>query len=148
MDKLGRFQCAYDFMRSTGAYHTKTELAKIMGRTREHVSGAYYGRSPFFNDSFLHSFCVHFPRISEDWLIRGIGAMEKEECHTTPSSSDNPAWADTLISIMSEQIKQNEALNRELRRSIDEIHALRDELLRSSHQYSMPQQPSRLVAEQ
>lgn len=39
-----------------------------------------------------------------------------------------PTWADNLIDIMSEQIKENEALNRELRQSISEVNALRTEL--------------------
>lgn len=41
-----------------------------------------------------------------------------------------PTWADTLISIMSKQIKQNEALTRELRQSIAEVNTLRDDLRR------------------
>lgn len=39
-----------------------------------------------------------------------------------------PQWADTLIEIMSKQIKENEALNRELRQSITEVNALRTDL--------------------
>ena len=39
-----------------------------------------------------------------------------------------PRWADSLISILSEQIKKNEALNRELRHSIEEVNALRANL--------------------
>ena len=41
-----------------------------------------------------------------------------------------PKWADTLIEIMSEQIKKNEALNRELRQSIHDVNALRTDLLK------------------
>ena len=39
-----------------------------------------------------------------------------------------PKWADTLIDIMSKQIKENESLNRELRQSIHEVNALRTDL--------------------
>lgn len=39
-----------------------------------------------------------------------------------------PKWADNLIGIMSKQIKENEALNRELRQSITEVNALRTDL--------------------
>lgn len=39
-----------------------------------------------------------------------------------------PKWADTLIDIMSKQIKENEALNRELRQSISDVKALRADL--------------------
>ncbi|MFW5570376.1 MAG: helix-turn-helix domain-containing protein [Prevotella sp.] len=39
-----------------------------------------------------------------------------------------PKWADTLIEIMSKQIKENEALNQELRQSISDVDALRTDL--------------------
>lgn len=104
-----------------------------------------------FNPAFLRGQSIIM--LAEDELSlhpekNPLNKRQDAPAHSSGSPIELPAWADTLISIMSEQIKQNEALNRELRRSIDEIHALRDELLRSSHQYSsMPQQPSRLVAE-
>lgn len=39
-----------------------------------------------------------------------------------------PTWADSLIDIMTQQIKQNEALNRELRKSISDMHLLMSEV--------------------
>ena len=39
-----------------------------------------------------------------------------------------PKWADNLIDIMSKQIKENEALNRELRQSIADVNAIRTDL--------------------
>lgn len=39
-----------------------------------------------------------------------------------------PRWADSLISILSEQIKKGEALNEELRHSISDVNALRTDL--------------------
>lgn len=39
-----------------------------------------------------------------------------------------PKWADTLIEIMSKQIKENEVLNQELRQSISDVDALRTDL--------------------
>lgn len=39
-----------------------------------------------------------------------------------------PRWADSLISILSEQIKKGEALNEELRQSISDVNALRTDL--------------------
>lgn len=61
-----------------------------------------------------------------------------------------PFWADNLINIMSEQVKQNEELNRELRQSIAEVHALRDELrsmLRSPYAVPAPPIPYLATAE-
>lgn len=39
-----------------------------------------------------------------------------------------PAWADTMMSIMAEQIKQNEALNRELHQSLSQVATLKQQL--------------------
>ncbi len=39
-----------------------------------------------------------------------------------------PKWADNLIDIMSQQIKENESLNRELRKSISEVNTIRTDL--------------------
>ena len=39
-----------------------------------------------------------------------------------------PSWADSFFDIMTQQIKQNEALNRELRQSITEVNALTKQL--------------------
>ena len=39
-----------------------------------------------------------------------------------------PKWADNLIDILSQQIKENEALHRELRQSISEVNTLRTDL--------------------
>ena len=39
-----------------------------------------------------------------------------------------PTWADSFIDIMTQQIKQNEALNRELRQSISDMHLLMSEV--------------------
>ena len=39
-----------------------------------------------------------------------------------------PRWADSLISILSEQIKKGEAPNEELRQSISDVNALRTDL--------------------
>lgn len=39
-----------------------------------------------------------------------------------------PKWSDNLIDIMSKQIKENEALNRELRQSITAVNSLRTDL--------------------
>jgi transcriptional regulator with XRE-family HTH domain len=39
-----------------------------------------------------------------------------------------PSWADAFFDVMTQQIKQNEALNRELRKSIAEVIALTQQL--------------------
>lgn len=125
------------------------KVKKISEATIRKINDAF---GNVFNPAFLRGQSIIM--LAEDELYFSLhpekNPLNKQQdapAHSSVSPVELPAWADTLISILSEQIKQNEALNRELRRSIDEIHALRDELLRSSHQYSsIPQHPS-LVAE-
>jgi hypothetical protein len=61
---------------------------------------------------------------------RYIPIDERKKSEPAKDTPTIPAWADTLISIVSEQIKQNEALTRELRHSIAEVNTLRDDLRR------------------
>ena len=136
MDKVERFQNAYDYLYGRGEYHSKSELAKRLGRTRTNVSEAYYGRQPYFTDKFLLSFCREFPIINYEWLVNGTGEMlnqkEKpsEEIHT---------WADTFIKILSKQVAENEALNRQLKEEISEVRTLRSELQQAVQAFRMAQ---------
>lgn len=125
MEKLERFQEAFNYLYGQGEFRNKTECAKRMNRSRENVSGAYYGREPFFNDKFLMSFCKEFPIINSEWLLNGTGKMlNKQE----KPSEEIPAWADTFISILSKQVVVNEALNRQLKAELAEVRTLRAEL--------------------
>lgn len=56
---------------------------------------------------------------------RSSGMVSSPEPEPTPVI---PSWADAFFSIMTQQIKQNEALNRELRQSIAEVNALKSDL--------------------
>ena len=44
-----------------------------------------------------------------------------------------PKWADDLIAILAQQVKENEALNRELHQTIAEVNALRTDLQKLIH---------------
>jgi len=128
MDKIERFQQAYDYLYSSGAYHSKTDLANKLGRTRENVSGAYHGRSPFFNDSFLRAFCEKFPEINQEWLIYGNGEMIGNEQAAEPTEEYQaiPKWADSLIQLVASQTQTIEELRRELATIKDEIQNLKN----------------------
>ena len=63
---------------------------------------------------------------------RALQQQEEEssiasEPDTTPYQA-LPLWASNLIDIMSQQIKQNEALNRELRQTIQQVNQLKTDL--------------------
>lgn len=75
MEKIERFRAVYDYLHDKGIFRTKADLARLLGRSRENVSGAYNGRAPFFNDTFLRTFCYKFPEINIEWLLNGEGKM-------------------------------------------------------------------------
>lgn len=127
MEKYERFQEAYEYLKSHGAFHSKTELAELLGRTRAHVSGAYHGKEPFFNDSFLRSFCQKFPEINIDYLLHEEGDMVNTPKVSEPMSDyvALPKWADSIIQLVTEQVKTIEDLRREVAALHNEISNLK-----------------------
>ncbi len=121
MEKIERFQAAYNYLYGKGAFHNKTECAKILGRSRAHVSEAYSGRAPYFNDRFLKSFVSAFPEISLEWLINGTGEMlvKKEE-------PEQPK--DILIDIYAQLIRRVDDLRIQLDAELKAVHEERMQL--------------------
>lgn len=142
MDKLKRFQQAYNYLLDRGEFRSKTDCAKRMNRSRENVSGAYYGREPFFNDKFLLSFCREFPVINYEWLVNGTGDMLNQQ-----EMTENNA-ATYLIELATKVIKENEELNRRIKEQMAELQKLREDFERMMYgRYSIPDTPYLAAAE-
>lgn len=127
MEKYKRFQEAYEYLKSRGVFHSKTELAEMLGRTRAHVSGAYHGKEPFMNDSFLRSFCKKFPEINIDYLLYGEGEMVNTPNASEPMSDYIvvPTWAHSIIQLVTAQVKTIENLRSEVAALHQEINNLK-----------------------
>ena len=81
------------------------------------------------NAAFENMFNMQYLRgLSTTMLVADQEQATSLHDDTTPPYTTLPKWADNLIDIMSKQIKENEALNRELRQSITEVNALRTDL--------------------
>ena len=81
------------------------------------------------NAAFGNMFNMQYLRgLSTTMLVADQEQATSLHDDTTPPYTAIPTWADNLIGIMSKQIKENEALNRELRQSISEVNALRTDL--------------------
>ena len=81
------------------------------------------------NAAFENMFNMQYLRgLSTTMLVADQEQATSLHDDTTPPYTTLPKWADNLIDIMSKQIKENEALNRELRQSISEVNALRADL--------------------
>lgn len=63
--------------------------------------------------------------------------LQQNQEHDTPIAAENdetpyspiPTWASSFIEIMTQQVKQNEALNRELRQTIEQVTQLKKDIL-------------------
>lgn len=84
----------------------------------------------------------------EDNLRNFDKMLQRNQEHDTPIAAENdeipyspiPAWANTLIEIMSQQIKQNEALNRELHQTIENVKSLQNDLQNTLQKLSQNRQ--------
>ena len=134
----------YDYVRRHYPIHTQGDFAQVVGYSRPVISSALNGNEEYLSDKFFTNICNAFPNVFNlDYLLHGAGNLltPREDSYQSiredyfPSVAKEPdtlpslpQWADTLISILSTQIKENEALNRELRQSITEVNALRTDL--------------------
>lgn len=140
-----RLNEVYEYARQRLVIHTKKDFAERIRLTLPAVYSAFGGNKRYLTDSFFKKVCEAFDGVFNlDYLLTGEGNLltEAEECNNAAYEDwfesiakeyeskhpSTPLWADTLISIMSSQIKENEALHRELRQSIDKINQLEHDL--------------------
>lgn len=134
----------YNYVRRHYPVHTQGDFAQVVVYSRPVISSALNGNEEYLSDKFFTNICNAFPNVFNlDYLLHGDGNLltTREDSYLSsredyfPSVAKEPdmlpslpQWADTLISILSSQIKENEALNREIRQSISEVNALRSDL--------------------
>lgn len=86
------------------------------------------------NAAFGNMFNMQYLRgMSTTMLVADLeqtGSLHEDD--KTPYTT-LPKWADDLIAILSQQVKENEDLNRELRRSITEVKGLSADLQKILH---------------
>ena len=147
------FAVVYDYLVKEKKVNDQKDLSIKTGITQTTISRIMKGKvQP--NDDTLRKLNVAFGNIFNMQYFRGQSAnmlMEDETyCQTHPierpllcrpeeKKVENmtagpsptpfiPSWADAFFDIMTQQIKQNEALNRELHQSIAEVNALKSDL--------------------
>lgn len=111
------------------------DLANKTGITATTVSRIMTGKvEP--KDETLRKLNSAFGNMFNMQYLRGLSTTmlvadeETSTLHEEPETTYQPIpkWADNLIDILSQQIKENEALHRELRQSIQQVNTLRDDL--------------------
>ena len=111
------------------------DLANKTGITATTVSRIMTGKvEP--KDETLRKLNSAFGNMFNMQYLRGLSTTmlvadeETSTLHEEPATTYQPIprWADNLIDILSQQIKENEALHRELLQSIHQVNTLRDDL--------------------
>jgi len=100
-------------------------IRKVAQAFRLNIS-FFYGNSP-------HISLLDVKReVLDNELDEPQELLVQSEAHKDVAAEDPkpfiPSWADSFFDIMTQQIKQNEALNRELRQSIAEVTSLTKQL--------------------
>lgn len=171
MEPNERLQLVLDWLYKNGLVSDQQDLAAKTGLSEKAISQILNNKVKKISDATIRKLNKAFGNVFNPPFLRGqsiimlaedemyynlhpeknpLNQNEAPSTNEQSNQNDLPAWADTLISIMSEQVKKNEALNRELRQSIAEVHALRDELrsmLRSPYAVPAPPIPYLATAE-
>jgi hypothetical protein len=141
IERQKRLNEVYQYLRQHRGIHTKSDFAESAHYGRTSMSAALNGNESYLTNSLFKNICDAFPHtFNLQYLLTGEGELiadseysyndkVSQQYPTTLSERQHiPQWADSLIDIIAKQIKENEALNRELRQAISEVNILRDDL--------------------
>lgn len=148
-----RLMEVYGHLRHHYPIHSKKDLAAAIHLTQPAIYSAFGGNEKYLTDNFFRKICAAFPEaFSIEYLLTGTGSLllhpdshfVMSEEPTTPSIlkeqqeptcpvTPKPSWVDDLLALLSQQVKENEDLNRELRQSLTEVNGLRADLQKILH---------------
>ena len=132
------FAAAFDYLKREKGIKTQKKLAQLMGVSEDTITRILKDRTEVTEDIITKLQTASGCIFNLQWL-RGedpihMLATDVAECYNDKAAEDIdpkpfiPSWADSFFDIMTQQIKQNEALNRELRQSIAEVTSLTQQL--------------------
>ena len=121
------FAVAFHWLRQNRGVKSQKHLAEIIGVSEDTISRIMKGNVDVSEDviyklnaAFDQIFNVSYLRGNDDEML-----VENLKQETKAADQDPvpfiPTWADSFFDIMTQQIKDNEALNRELRNSISAL---------------------------
>ena len=131
------FAAAFDYLKRNTDIKTQKELAHRMGLTENTITRILKDYTEVTEDIITKLQTASGCIFNLQWL-RGEDAFhmlasDLEEEKVDMAAEDEPQpfipkWADAFFDIMTQQVKQNEALNRELRQSLAELKEITQQL--------------------
>lgn len=152
----GRFLYAFNYTMKAKNL-TQAQLAKKMGKNSSLISDYKSGKKKVTEDTMNELYIASGCKLNVNYmlgfsnyiLLENVPPEELVEIERRRNNPDYdllneqsgdsaaepspapfvPAWADSFFDIMTQQIKQNEALNRELHQSIERVEILEEKLI-------------------
>jgi plasmid maintenance system antidote protein VapI len=131
------FAAALDFLKRNNKVKTQKQLAELMGVSEDTITRILKDRCEVTEDIITKLQTASGCIFNLQWL-RGEDAihmlatdLESDRMDVAAENEPQPfipSWADSFFDIMTNQIKQNEALNHELRQSIAEMREITKQL--------------------
>lgn len=144
--KVRRFNEAYDYLEWRKIIRVQEDVARAMGSTQANVSSALNGKPNVLTNRFIIRFCKAFPNIFNlSYILTGEGQLlaentqkrpeqlspgQKQPTEPPPNQADEHTAELSIIELTASLIKENEALRRQLKDTLDEVRSLRIEMSR------------------
>ncbi|MBO5707624.1 MAG: helix-turn-helix transcriptional regulator [Bacteroidales bacterium] len=127
-----RFRVALDYLYKNGLVADQRELSEKIGVSETSISQILNNRvkKPSestirkLNEAFGNIFNPEYFRCNSDQLLSEVERVSEPMSDYVAL----PTWADALIQMVTEQVKANEDMRRELRQSLEEVASLKQEL--------------------
>ena len=124
----------YEHLHRHFGIKTKKDMAEAIGQTLPAMYAAFGGKEGYLTDNLFRRISWAWKDVFNlDYLLTGEGDLltgketatvsSIEQQIAEPAPSYMPPWVSTFIDILSTQVKENEALNRQLRHSITQMEA-------------------------
>lgn len=124
MEKKGRINQAFSYLKDNGLVHTQRDLAEKMGATAPNVSSALKGVDNVLTDNFLLRFNNAFGGIFNDnWLLTGEGSMLSASDSDSVSASSSTDLSSALNKAMDE-IAAQRRITEKSQQQIDRLLSL------------------------
>lgn len=130
--KSERFISAVDYLIESKRITGQKELAELTG-INESTFSNIRNKKKNVTDKTIYKLLDAFPGIfnSDYFRLKTYHLLADEPVQASEPAPDYvalPTWADALIQMVTEQVKANEDMRRELRQSLEEVASLKQEL--------------------
>lgn len=135
-NKKERLNEVYNYLHAHSGVHTKSEFASALNLKRPGIYSAFSGNEGYLTNNLFVRICKAYPNIFNlDYLLTGEGDLllsdktEEVGKQTLPDETHTLfAGLESLINVVSQQIKKNEELRCELNDSIQQVRIIAQNL--------------------